>query len=248
MWFICFIVVEVIMFFVPIPRLIAKERGLKHYLSNKPCKRGSIAPRLVSSRICPCHLCIKTRRPSMNKAQANWSKRNRAHIKEYNDKYKRKNREKLKEARKIHNQNNSEKIRESRSIFYKKHKERLNLATNRYKRNNPERGLASAQRRRAAVANAKPSWNAELTDFVLLEALSLARLRKDIFNFAWHVDHMIPIKAKTVCGLHVWNNLQCLPSTMNTSKHTKLIYTNPHEWLYDIPKFFKVVYQQEIAA
>ena len=35
---------------------------------------------------------------------------------------------------------------------------------------------------------------------------------------------------------------------VNNSKSNRLIYTNPHEWLYDIPKFFKVVYQKEIAA
>ena len=49
-------------------------------------------------------------------------------------------------------------------------------------------------------------------------------------------------------GLHVWNNIQCLPQNLNCSKQNKLIYTEPHEWLYDIPKFFEVVYQQEIAA
>lgn len=49
-------------------------------------------------------------------------------------------------------------------------------------------------------------------------------------------------------GLHVWNNIQCLPQNLNCSKQNKLIYTDPHEWLYDIPKFFEVVYQQEIAA
>ena len=38
------------MFFVPIPRAIAIERGLKSYFSNKPCKRGLISSRLVSNK------------------------------------------------------------------------------------------------------------------------------------------------------------------------------------------------------
>ena len=59
---------------------------------------------------------------------------------------------------------------------------------------------------------------------------------------------MIPLVNKTVCGLHVWNNFQVIPQIVNNSKSNRLIYTNPHEWLYDIPKFFKVVYQKEIAA
>ena len=88
----------------------------------------------------------------------------------------------------------------------------------------------------------------ELDLFTNEEAYALCQLRSNLFQFTWHVDHMIPLQNPDVCGLHVWNNFQCIPSTMNLSKGNKLIYTNPHEWLYDIPKFFKVVYQKEIAA
>ena len=42
MWFICFIVVEVVMFFVPIPRSVAKERGLKTYFTGKPCSLNNV--------------------------------------------------------------------------------------------------------------------------------------------------------------------------------------------------------------
>ena len=58
----------------------------------------------------------------------------------------------------------------------------------------------------------------------------------------------IPRNVAKERGLHVWNNFQCIPQPINSYKRFKLIYTNPHEWLYDIPKFFKVVYQKEIAA
>ena len=76
-----------------------------------------------------------------------------------------------------------------------------------------------------------PGWYGELDEFVLREAHTLCELRRKYTGFDWHIDHMIPLRARNVCGLHVWNNFQVIPASLNLSKGNKMLYTKPHEWL-----------------
>jgi hypothetical protein len=73
-------------------------------------------------------------------------------------------------------------------------------------------------KRRAGLLRAAPTWNAELTALVLGEAYSLAKTREHVTGFAWHVDHIVPLQGKTVCGLHTWNNIQVIPAVLNRQK------------------------------
>lgn len=74
---------------------------------------------------------------------------------------------------------------------------------------------------RATKLKAMPVWERELTLLVLTEAHILARQRTSLFGFPWEVDHAIPLRAKKVCGLHVWNNIQVISRSANRKKLNK---------------------------
>jgi hypothetical protein len=78
--------------------------------------------------------------------------------------------------------------------------------------------------KRSRKRKAMPSWLTEDQLWMIKEIYSLARLRTQMTGIEWHVDHMIPLKGKTVCGLHVPWNLQVIPGLDNLKKNNKLEY------------------------
>jgi len=88
----------------------------------------------------------------------------------------------------------------------------------RYQKKYPERIRALQRKRDASKIGATPKW-ANL--FFLEEAYDLARRRTKCTGFKWHVDHIVPLQSKLVCGLHSHTNIQVIPAIHNQKKNNK---------------------------
>lgn len=74
---------------------------------------------------------------------------------------------------------------------------------------------AKANKRRAAELRAVPSW----ADAKLIEDFYVTADALNMWTGEWHhVDHIVPLQGKTVCGLHSHHNLQVLPAVENLRK------------------------------
>jgi hypothetical protein len=128
---------------------------------------------------------------------------------------------------------------ERHAKYHAQNRQRLiDYAATRNKENPVAANLAN-QKLRAKRIKRVPAWYGELDDFVISEALSLCKDRESCTGIKWHLDHTLPLNGKTVSGLHVWNNVQCIPGFLNSHKRNRLIMTEPMQWISHIGDVLK---------
>jgi hypothetical protein len=98
-----------------------------------------------------------------------------------------------------------------------------------YARERPAWKAAHCAKRRAKKLQAVPPWITKDDLFLIEEAHQLARLRTQVFGFSWDVDHIVPLQSKQVCGLHVWWNMQVIPSLVNIAKGNRQWPNKPEQ-------------------
>ena len=83
------------------------------------------------------------------------------------------------------------------------------------RREHPEKIIASNARRKLAEKRAIPGW-ADTKSIGMMYAK--ARELSVAFGVDFHVDHIVPLRSKLVCGLHCEANLQLLAADINHRK------------------------------
>ena len=91
-----------------------------------------------------------------------------------------------------------------------------------WKRRNPEIVRIWAARRARNLGAATPKW----LSLEQLEQMAAIYIEARARGTGWHVDHIIPLHGKTVCGLHVPWNLQILSAAENLAKGARIDEAN----------------------
>ena len=98
-----------------------------------------------------------------------------------------------------------------------------NLRCKKWVAENRGKVNARTARRYAAKTQATPKWVTKNPNFMWMinEVYDLAHLRSKLTGVTWEVDHKVPLRGKSVMGLHVPWNLQVVLQKQNRVKSNK---------------------------
>lgn len=107
--------------------------------------------------------------------------------------------------------------------YYQANKSKRIHAAVEWAKSNKGKANANKKAYKMSKQRACPQWIRDNKDlmWIMQEAYDLAALRTKMFGFQWHVDHKVPLRGKTVSGLHVPWNLQVIPGSENCSKSNR---------------------------
>ncbi len=110
------------------------------------------------------------------------------------------------------------------SAYAKANRDKFRLANSNYYKRNPAKSAAKVANRKAIKLSATPKWANTKDIEVIYEKCK--RLTKWL-GVKHHVDHIVPLNSKLVCGLHVDDNLQIIPAIDNIIKGNRIW---PNDW------------------
>jgi len=184
--------------FKPKERYAAMSAGEKQYFTGRPCKHGHIAYRCTASGACKicANLSEKKSRKKLFEINPNLYKQRYA-----------KNPERFKKQAQQYRIANKEKVKE----------------INRKSKSNRRAKATAAERERYALKlKAMPKWLSKEDKQKIELFYECAKETSEKAGFNCNVDHIAPLKGKSVCGLHVPWNLRIVSQSYNSIKHNNL--------------------------
>ena len=192
-----------------VPISTARNLGLRWYFTGKPCANGHIAKRSVSNRYCRACENAKRARKRQRDPDAVRAKDRDRHA---NCRADRNAQSRASQAR------HSEKRRQEHQDRYRNDpacKARHMAQARQWAKDNPGRRNEIIAARRAHIKRATPLW---LTAEDREQIREIYRKARSYGPGVMHVDHIIPLRGKLICGLHVPGNLQIIPRLENVRK------------------------------
>jgi hypothetical protein len=125
---------------------------------------------------------------------------------------------------------NAERNRNSSRLWYAANKscprvrQRMSDASKKWAKDNSDRRTANEAKRRSRKLNATPPWLTGDHFAHIQRTYKLCRVISEETGQKYHVDHIVPLQGKNVCGLHVPWNLRVIPAKLNLEKSNKHDY------------------------
>ena len=155
---------------------------------------------------------------SHNKQTQEYYNNNHAKCRDQQREYRKHNPDKISERNKNTYNKNAAAIIEKNKKWAQENKDKTREYKEDYRKRNPAKSRALLAKRRANKLSATPEWlTKEHHDQILSKYEERTRLTQET-GIEHHVDHIVPLRGKNICGLHVPWNLQVLTATENMKK------------------------------
>ena len=194
---------------LPKTRAEAKASGAKYYFTGEPCKHGHIAPRKTKG---PCVECLKVEWQQAAETRADY-------FREYNK------REDVKDRKHEWYAENHKQVKQTaatRPLHVKREYQKA------WKERNVVWVRADTKARRRKHRDATPKWLTRKQKSEIRQLYQIAITMTQTTGEQYVVDHIVPLRGESVCGLHVPWNLRVITQEENLAKSNKLL-AHPEE-------------------
>lgn len=114
-------------------------------------------------------------------------------------------------------------IEKRRKEYLQGNIERRKVMTRAWKDRNREKLQVLAIQRKKYIKQRTPGWLSKEDKQLIAGIYKVARIFSENSETQYHVDHILPMRGKTVSGLHVPGNLRILEASENHRKYNNLI-------------------------